>query len=379
MRALLVLLAACRSAAPATAPTAPAPVPPPDASAPPAPPASPDGAITMTVRPSPAYVEVTDGAQHVNCDLEIANASGVEWTLGQLQVEVFDGTGALVLRKFVDGNGVSPSIHTVPNRALPPKSNVLVLNPLFAYPRDLPLAKLRFTATYERKDTPARTVTAEVAPVVFQPRAKLVLPLAGRVLVWDGHDFLAHHRRWDYLFPEIEAFGFTSNVGRYSYDFVIVDAQGAMSNGDAAKNESWFAFGKPLRAPGAGTVVAVVDDRPDDRTIDMPALKTDLMAVYGNYLVIDHGNGEFSMLGHIQHGSAKVKVGAKVTAGQEVAAVGASGSSLFPHVHYQLQTKADGHAEGLPSYFSDFSRVRGARKVAVKRGAVESGEILDVR
>jgi hypothetical protein len=358
----LLAIAGCRSAAPPAAPVV-----------------STDGAITMTVRPSPAYVEVTDGAQYVNCDLDIANASGVEWQLGMLQVEVFDTAGALVLRKFVDGNGVSPSIGTVPNRTLPPKSRTLVLNPLHAYPRDLELAKLRFTATYERKGAASRTVTAEVSPVVYEPRAALQLPLAGRVLVWDGHDFLSHHRRWDYLFDPIRDFGFTSNVGRYSYDFVIVDEQGAMSKGDESDNASWFVFGKPIRAPAAGTVVAAVDDRPDDRTMDMAALKTNLMAVYGNYVVIDHGHGEFSLLGHVQHRSAKVKVGAQVTAGQEIAAVGASGSSLFPHLHYQLQTTADGHAEGLPSYFTSFARVRGARRIDVARGAVESGEILDVR
>lgn len=332
----------------------------------------------MSVRPAPAYVEVTEGAQHVNCDLLVTNGSGVEWKLGTLQVEVFDAEGALVLRKFVDGNGVSPSIDTVPNRALPAGARRLLLNPLHAFPRDLSLAKLRFTATYERKAEPSRIVTAEVAPIVYEPRARLQLPLAGRVLVWDGHDFLAHHRRWDYTFPLIDELGFTSNVARYSYDFVIVDEHGMMSRGDEAKNESWFAYGKPVRSPAAGTIVAAVDDRPDDRTLDMAALKTNLMAVYGNYVVIDHGGGEFSVLGHIRHASAKVKAGDRVTAGQEVAAVGASGSSLFPHLHYQLQTTADGHAEGLPSYFTMFERIRGARRLPVARGAIESGEIIEV-
>lgn len=55
---------------------------------------------------------------------------------------------------------------------------------------------------------------------------------------------------------------------RYSYDFVPVDAEGAMAQGDDAKNGSWFGFGRELRAAGAGTVVALVDTQPDDRTFD---------------------------------------------------------------------------------------------------------------
>lgn len=35
---------------------------------------------------------------------------------------------------------------------------------------------------------------------MYQGKVALRLPLAGRVLVWDGHDYLSHHRRWDYLF-----------------------------------------------------------------------------------------------------------------------------------------------------------------------------------
>jgi murein DD-endopeptidase MepM/ murein hydrolase activator NlpD len=103
------------------------------------------------------------------------------------------------------------------------------------------------------------------------------------------------------------------------------------------------------------------------------------MNVYGNYVVVDHGHGEHSVFGHIQQRSAKVKRGDRVVAGQVIAAIGASGSSLMPHLHYQLQTTADGHAEGPPSYFVSFQRLRGARRVDVARGQVDSGELIQAR
>ena len=203
------------------------------------------------------------------------------------------------------------------------------------------------------------------------------MPLAGRFIVWDGHDFYAHHRRWDYTFEPIQALGFDSNAARYSYDFIPVDEAGAMVHGDEADNASWIGFGQPIHAAAAGMVVAVVDDRPDDRTLDMEALAANLMNMFGNYVVIDHGHGEYSVFGHIRQESAKVRVGDEVVCGQVLAAIGASGSSLMPHLHYQLQDASSGHAQGLPSYFHDFSRVRGARKQAVEIGQVDSGDILE--
>lgn len=358
--------------APVAAPVAPAAVPAPV----PTPVA--DGAITVQVRPAPAYIEIGDHGQLVNCDLVVSNTSTVDWTLSKLQVSVFDRTGALAFRSFINDNGVSPSITTVPNRALGAGQRVLLMNPLYLLPRDLELARLRFELTYERADGDQQlTASAEVNPVVYATRAQLRLPVRGRLIVWDGHDFLSHHRRWDYLFEPIRALGFDSNAARYSYDLIPVDATGAMVHGDEARNESWLGFGKPIHAPAAGTIVAVVDHRPDDRQLDMAAMRSDLMAMFGNYVVLDHGHGEVSVFGHIKQGSAKVKVGARVPAGHELAAIGASGSSLMPHLHYQLQTSATAHAEGLPSYFVDFVRVRGATSIKVKRGQVDTGELLD--
>lgn len=384
-------LAACTSPArPTSAPASPvaasplASVPTPAPAEPPAPapapaPDAPPDSIRVRIAPTPTYVELGDHDQLVNCDLIVSNSAAVSWSLERLQVEVFDRHGELAIRKFLDGNGVSPSIRTVPNRELSANASVLVMNPLFRYPRDVELGRLRFTLTYARADGSEQEMiaTTEVTPVVYANQARLQLPLRGRVLVWDGHDFLAHHRRWDYLAAPIRALGFTTNAGRYSYDLVHVDEHGAMLTGDPAKNESWRSFGQPIYAPAAGAVVAVVDQHADDRTIDMERLKTELLGVYGNYVIIDHGRGEHSVFGHIRQGSAKVKVGDRVRAGQLVAAVGASGSSLMPHLHYQLQTTATAAAEGLPSYFHDFVRVRGRAKAKVLRGQIDSGDIVE--
>ena len=76
----------------------------------------------------------------------------------------------------------------------------------------------------------------------------------------------------------------------------------------------------------------------------------------GNSVVIDHGNGEFSMIAHMKLGSVRMKVGQKVEQGQHIGELGNSGDTSGPHVHYQLQ---DGprweFADGLPFIFKNVS------------------------
>lgn len=340
-------------------------------------PVAPAPAPKLTVRPAPAYIERTDGGQVLHCDLVIENPAAVTRKVTRLQVTARDASGAIGYRRFIDGNGVSPAILTVPNREVPANGTVLLLNPMPVFPRDLDIARVRFDIDFSEGDDRVTSAFVEVAPVVYRDQVKLQLPIRGRLIVWDGHDLLAHHRRWDYLFQPIRDFGFVSNAGRYSYDLVPIDADGAMSHGDEARNESWIGFRAPVHAPAAGTIVVVVDDQLDNRQFDTADLKRELMVVYGNRIVIDHGHGEFSVLAHLAQGSAKVKVGDRIRAGEVIAAIGASGSAMFPHLHYQLQSSATGTAEGLPSYFHGFARIRGSRRVAVTTGQIDSGEIVE--
>jgi murein DD-endopeptidase MepM/ murein hydrolase activator NlpD len=58
-------------------------------------------------------------------------------------------------------------------------------------------------------------------------------------------------------------------------------------------------------------------------------------AGYGNLVTINHGYGIQTQYGHIS--KAYVKVGEKVKRGQKVAAVGNTGRSTGPHVHYEVR------------------------------------------
>ncbi len=56
---------------------------------------------------------------------------------------------------------------------------------------------------------------------------------------------------------------------------------------------------------------------------------------YGNYVVIDHGNGFLTLYGHLTE--AKVKVGDKVDKGELIGISGTTGWSTGPHLHFELR------------------------------------------
>ncbi len=337
--------------------------------------------VHVTAAPERVWVEQSASAQSVNFDLLIDNKCDEPLDVDEVQLSVYDRAGKLLVRKLIDGNGTRPSIRTIDISEVPAKGQALLFNPFHRFDRDVELSSLTYDLKLSSKDGKrlhaARVV---VKPEPYLAKAKLILPVQGRVIVYDGHDFYAHHRRWDTTIPMLRQLGFRTNFMRYSYDLVPVNDDGAMSSGPEERNQSWFGFGRALRAVADGTIAAIVDDQPDDRTFDPASIpEHGTMRIWGNYLVIDHGHGEFSLYGHIQQASARVKVGQRVKRGDPVAAIGASGSSKFPHLHYELQTGIDTSSEGLPSTFHGFERILGSRRIRVAAGTIDSGDIIASR
>ncbi|MDQ1740007.1 MAG: hypothetical protein QOE53_1659, partial [Pseudonocardiales bacterium] len=77
-------------------------------------------------------------------------------------------------------------------------------------------------------------------------------------------------------------------------------------------------YGTPIYAIGAGTVVAAG-----------PAQG------FGNWVVIDHGNGFTSIYGHMK--VLAVSPGQSVRVGQTIAYVGTEGHSTGPHLHLEVR------------------------------------------
>jgi len=346
-------------------------------------------AVAVVAKPNNIYIERSDAGQHLNFDFIMKNQTDEKLLINKIELSVYDETGKLARREFYDEYGRnSLELAAVPK--IEKQSATMFYNPFHTFAAGVPLKKLHYEFSFSSEDRKKYfKAEIDVAPVYYETKTDLILPVRGRILVWDGHDYNSHHRRFDYTQENFVKSGYKTNFQRYGYDFIIVDEQGLNYKGQSRVNDDWYqarpdkmedyySFGEPIYAAGAGRVAFVQDTKPDDRKFNPADLATDERAYAGNYIVIDHLNGEFSWFGHIKQGSLRVKVGQSVKQGETIAAIGAAGSSLFPHLHYDLRNGGGAkEVEGLPSYFTNFKRILGSRTVNVKRGQVDTGDIVD--
>lgn len=82
------------------------------------------------------------------------------------------------------------------------------------------------------------------------------------------------------------------------------------------------AYGKNIVATRAGTVI-------------LSSLESESGTGYGNYIIIDHGDGYTSLYGHCS--ALLVSQGQRVSRGQIIARVGSTGWSTGPHLHFEVR------------------------------------------
>lgn len=180
--------------------------------------------------------------------------------------------------------------------------------------------------------------TEPAAAVVYQTKTQLRLPFEGEWYVTAGGRTVEQNQHSvDY-----------SN--RFAYD--IVSAEEFERPWPRPRNADFPTWGKPILAPAAGVVAAACDDVADNAPGET---NTAVGLSMGNFVSIDHGNGEFSVLGHLKMGSVRVAVGDAVRPGDAVGLVGNSGNSNGAHLHFNLQDRAEpNRGKGLPAQFIDF-------------------------
>ena len=62
---------------------------------------------------------------------------------------------------------------------------------------------------------------------------------------------------------------------------------------------------------------------------------------YGNFVIIDHGNGFQTLYGHMLNNSVIVKAGDVVKQGQKIGVMGSTGRSTGTHCHFEIRRSSD--------------------------------------
>jgi hypothetical protein len=211
----------------------------------------------------------------------------------------------------------------------------------------------------------------------YQTKTNLIFPLTGESLIGTGGRTI--NQNPDHIYAKDQRFAIdvvalapgssppelTGLVNRALSGKLEV-FQGEAEN--YKDNFNHYCFGRQIIATGEGVVVdskdGIFDNVPGNRNAK---------GLAGNYVVIDHLNGEFSMLAHFQKGSVLVKKGDTIKAGDPIGRCGNSGNSNLPHLHYHLQNSSRWHdGEALPAQFNNYY----ANNVFMLRGEPVQGEII---
>ncbi|OMC30601.1 peptidase M23 [Mycobacterium sp. GA-1841] len=304
----------------------------------------------------PVPVAATDGRTHLAYELMLTNTSPSNVTLNSLSAVTGD-------RKLLTlpGDSLKYWTRAVGNSAVgtnvlnPGQSAYVWLDVVADDPTQVPTDlthELGITVARPMPPLVAPNLTQSVAPVSVQTRKPVSIspPLTGDNWVNANGccDMTPHRMALNPINGKVWA------AERFAIDYVQLGADGRLNTGDRAKVDSYPYFGAEVHAVADGPVVAVLDDLPEQVPGVTPKGLT--LAQYGgNHIVQDIGDGNYAFYAHLQPNSLKVKPGDTLSSGQVIGALGNSGNSDAPHLHFHVMDGPDPLASnGLPFTFKSF-------------------------
>ena len=137
---------------------------------------------------------------------------------------------------------------------------------------------------------------------------------------------------------------------RHAFDFEVLgdDRRPHAATSTTVQLSDFHCYRLPVLAAAAGTVVKLEGDVADNAVGEFDAQKN-----WGNFILVLHAPGLYSLVAHLARGSIKVREGQVVRRGEVLGLCGSSGRSPVPHLHFQLQGTHLLGAPTLPCAFSD--------------------------
>jgi hypothetical protein len=143
---------------------------------------------------------------------------------------------------------------------------------------------------------------------------------------------------------------------RFAIDWAQTYADGSWYRGDLHRNQDYRSYGQPVYAVADGTITEVKDGIPENTPgTTSRAVEITFETLAGNHVIERIGEGVYATFAHLQPGSVRVKLGARVYVGQMLGLLGNSGNSDAPHLHFQIcDANSVLGCEGLPYAISSF-------------------------
>ena len=304
----------------------------------------------------PVPVPATDGRTHLAYELQLTNTLSGAVTLQSLTVA--NGNRPLLTLDGVSLKYWTRALGntTVATNVLGPGQSALVwLDVALTGDAEVPTDLTHSIHLSVDKPLPGligNDVTQDVAPVRVSTHKPVSIspPLDGPNWL-DGDsccDMTAHRMAVNPINGRL----FASE--RFAVDYVQLTNDFRLFIGDPTRLESYPYYNAPIHAVGDGKVVSVRDNLPDQIPGKSPS-GLSLEQYAGNHIVQDLGDGNFVLYAHLRPGSITVKSGDNLTAKQTIAALGNSGNSDAPHLHFHVVDGPDPlTANGLPFVIDSF-------------------------
>ena len=318
--------------------------------------------IASTLSSEAHPIRGTDGAYHVVYEVQFTNTKLLPATIQKIEV-LAGSAGSQTITSFSDAELVQRLRTLAPQPATdatiePNGARLFYIELTCKNAAEVPkLLQHRLHLIGAPNPGPAKPAPLDyvVAPLKVADDKPLIIgpPLAGAG--WVAANGCCN--------PDIVHRGSVQSVNgalydsqRFAIDWMRLDGQGRLVDGDESDVHSYSDYGADVLAVADAKVVSVLNNLEDQVPGRLPEPSSiTIETVDGNHVVLDLGGGRFAFYAHLQKNSIKVRPGDQVKKGAVLGKLGNTGNTSAPHLHFHIMNRPSPiAADGIPYLIDGF-------------------------